>query len=133
MKEKLLHTATTSTVIESFYRVYNTLGYGFLEKVYERAMVLDLARLGVHIQVREPVTVWYAGEIVGKFYPDLTIQNAVIVELKAVKELLPEHEVQLVNYLTATALEIGLLLNFGPRPQVKRKIFTNDQKKSLQK
>ena len=123
--------AVTGDVIDSFYCVYNTLGYGFLEKVYERAMIVDLAKRGIAVQAQMPVTVWYAGESVGEYYPDLIVKDTVIVELKAVKQLVPEHEAQLVNYLKATAIEIGLLLNFGPRPQFKRRIFSNDNKKSI--
>ncbi len=124
----MLHDEITSRIIASFYRVYRVLGYGFLEKVYERAMVIDLRTGKVHIDQQVGIKVYYNGQIVGNYYADLLAEGKVIIELKAVDVLAEEHELQLINYLKATDIEVGLLLNFGPRPQVIRKIFTNDRK-----
>ncbi|MBP7268796.1 MAG: GxxExxY protein [Bacteroidia bacterium] len=124
----MLHDEITSRIIASFYRVYRVLGYGFLEKVYERAMVIDLRSGKVHIDQQVGIKVYYNGQIVGNYYADLLAEGKVIIELKAVDVLAEEHELQLINYLKATDIEVGLLLNFGPRPQVIRKIFTNDRK-----
>ncbi len=124
----MLHDEITSRIIASSYRVYRVLGYGFLEKVYERAMVIDLRSGKVHIDQQVGIKVYYNGQIVGNYYADLLAEGKVIIELKAVDVLAEEHELQLINYLKATDIEVGLLLNFGPRPQVIRKIFTNDRK-----
>jgi len=124
----VLHDEITSRIIASFYRVYRVLGYGFLEKVYERAMVIDLRSGKVHLDQQVGIKVYYNGQIVGNYYADLLAEGKVIIELKAVDVLAEEHELQLINYLKATDIEVGLLLNFGPRPQVIRKIFTNERK-----
>ncbi|HDD24094.1 MAG TPA: GxxExxY protein [Chloroflexi bacterium] len=123
------HGEITEQIIKAFYTVYNTLGYGFLEKVYENAMVIELRRMGLHVVCQQPISVYYAGQIVGEYLADMLVENCVIVELKAVRTLLKEHEAQLLNYLNATSYEVGLLLNFGPTPQIKRKVFDNDRKK----
>ena len=118
----------TRRIIEVFYNVYNTLGYGFLEKVYENALVIEFqkARLGAIPQA--PIRVHYDQQIVGEYFIDLLVENCVIVEIKAVKALSKEHEAQLLNYLKASEMEVGLLLNFGPKPEIRRKIFDNDKK-----
>ncbi len=123
------HETITAPIIGAFYHVYNTLGYGFLEKVYERAMVIELSKRGLHVETQYPIQVFYENHIVGEYFADLLVEDRVIVELKAVKALTTEHEAQLLNYLNATAYEVGLLLNFGPKAQVKRKIFDNHRKK----
>lgn len=122
------YTALTDRVICCFYNVYNSLGYGFLEKVYENALRFELNKHGIMVEAQKPITVIYCEEVVGEYFCDLLIDNKVIVEIKASKLLLKEHESQLLNYLKATDLEVGLLLNFGPEPQVKRKVFTNCRK-----
>ncbi len=125
------HTGLTEAVIKAFYMVYNNLGYGFLEKVYRNAMVIELRRMGLNVVSEAPITVYYEGEVVGEYFADLLVDDAVIVELKAVERLSPEHEAQLLNYLKATPYEVGLLLNFGPQAEVKRKAFDNARKGSL--
>jgi len=125
------HTDVTELIIKAFYTVYNTLGYGFLEKVYRNAMAIELRRLGLGVIQEARITVYYDGEVVGEYFADLLVASAVIVELKAVKRLLPEHEAQLLNYLKATPYEVGLLLNFGPRPEIRRKAFDNSRKGSM--
>jgi len=120
--------ALTNQIIQAFYVVYNTLGYGFLEKVYENALLLELGKMGLQVDNQLPITVYYHGQSVGEFFADLVVNDLVIVELKAAPTLLNEHEAQLLNYLNATSSEVGLLLNFGPKPQIKRKVFDNQHK-----
>jgi GxxExxY protein len=121
----------TEKIIGAFFKVYNALGYGFPEKVYEKAMVLELAKLGLQVEQQKQVTVYYDGQVVGEYCADLVVNDVVIVELKAVQQLLAEHEAQLLNYLKATTIEVGLLLNFGPKPTFKRKVYDNERKGSL--
>jgi len=115
----------TGKIIKVFYEVYNELGVGFLESIYENAMVVALAQAGLPVSQQVPCSVIFRGKNVGEHRIDLLVAESVIVETKAVSQLLPVHEAQLVNYLKATGHEIGLLLNFGPTPQVKRKILSN--------
>jgi GxxExxY protein len=122
------HKELTEKIIEIFYRVYNTLGYGFLEKVYENALVIEFRKAGIHVLCQAPIRVFYESQIIGEYYADLLVDGKVIVEIKAVRKLLQEHEAQLLNYLKASDIEVGLLLNFGPRPEVKRKAFDNRRK-----
>jgi GxxExxY protein len=121
----LLHKEITGIILKGFYNVYNTLGYGFLEKVYENAMFIELTKLGLNVQKQVPINVFYGEQLVGEYYADLVVEKAIIIELKAAENLSEAHEFQLINYLKATEMEIGLLLNFGKRPEFKRKIFTN--------
>ncbi len=121
----LLHQDTTDQIIKAFYNVYNKLGYGFLEKVYENAMMIELSKMGIVCEKQVPIDVYYEGEHIGKYYANLLVNNQVIVELKAASRLLQEHEAQLLNYLKATEIEVGLLLNFGVKPQISRKLFEN--------
>lgn len=127
----MLHRELTSRIIGCFYEVYNTLGYGFLEKIYENAMMIELGRQGLSCQQQIRIEVLYTGEIIGDYYADILVENAVILELKAAKSIAEEHENQLINYLKATPVEVGLLLNFGAKPEMVRKIFTNDRKIAL--
>jgi len=129
METQLLHHEITEKIIKAFYTVYNSLGYGFLERVYEHAMAIELRKLGLTVLEQSPINVYYEGILVGEYFADLLVEGLVIVELKAADGIVEEHEAQLLNYLKATDIEVGLLLNFGPKPQIKRKIFTNDQKK----
>ena len=123
----------TGQIIKVFYDVYNELGYGFLERVYKNAMYKELKRRGFNVSCERSIPVYYQGEVVGEYYADIIVDNCIILELKAVRQILPEHEAQLTNYLRATDAEVGLLLNFGPEPQKRRIIFTNDRKKSHMK
>ena len=126
-----LHSDITSEVLSAFYDVYNELGYGFLEKVYQNALFNELTQRGIHCQKEYPISVYYKGLCVGDYYADIMIENKIILELKAVKSILPEHLAQLNNYLRATDAEVGLLLNFGLEPQKKRIVFTNDRKNRI--
>jgi len=105
--------------------VYNTLGYGFLEKVYENALFHELVKMGFLVEKQKRIKVYYDDIEVGDYFADLVVDDLVIIEIKAAEGLVIEHEYQLINYLKATDKEIGLLLNFGKTPQVKRKIFSN--------
>ena len=125
------HADVTEGVLKAFYAVYNGLGYGFLEKVYERAMVIELRKAGVQVVPQAEIVVLYDGQAVGEYQADLLVEDAVLVEVKATASLAPEHEAQLLNYLKATRYEVGLLLNFGPKPQVKRKVYDNERKGDL--
>ena len=118
----------TEEIIEIFYRVYNKLGYGFLEKVYENAMMIELKRAGIPAVSQFAIKVLYEGEVIGEYYADILVDNKVIVEIKAARSLVKENEAQLLNYLKATAIEVGLLVNFGTMPEVKRKAFDNSRK-----
>lgn len=125
------HEEVTEKIIQAFYKVYNTLGYGFLEKVYLNALYIELISMGLKVNKEIKVLVYYFGNIVGDYNADLIVEDLVAVELKANAFLVLENENQLVNYLKATNLEVGLLLNFGKKPQIKRKIFDNDKKPML--
>jgi len=122
------HKELTEKIINIFYRVYNKLGYGFLEKIYENAMMIELKREGILAVSQSPIKVFYDGEVIGEYYADILVDNKVIVEIKAAKRLVEENEAQLLNYLKATDIEVGLLLNFGTEPEVKRKAFDNTRK-----
>jgi len=111
----------TETIIGGAYRVHNTLGSGYLEKVYENALLLEIQDTGLHVRQQDPIPVYYRGKSVGEYYADLLVEERLIIEVKAVRFLIREHEVQLVNYLTATGFDHGLLINFGSSVQVKRK------------
>ncbi len=125
------HKQLTKQIIQAFYTVYHTLGYGFLEKVYENALAVELREMGLAVVQQAEINVYYTGVLVGKYYADLLVADAVIVEIKAVRELLKVHEAQLLNYLKATPYEVGLLLNFGPQAGIKRKIYDNERKGGL--
>jgi GxxExxY protein len=127
--EEYLHAGLTGRVIGAFYDVYNELGHGFLESVYQSAMEVALREAGLLVGRQVSVPVWFRRHVVGDYIADLLVDNAVLVELKAVRTLERSHEAQLLNYLKATPIEIGLLLNFGPRPQVKRLVFDNPRKR----
>jgi GxxExxY protein len=127
-EESYKHRELTDAIICCFYTVYNTLGHGFLEKVYENAMFAELEMRGISAKTQNPISVFYGDRQVGEYFADILVDDKVIVEVKAVKNLAPEHEAQLLNYLKATDTEVGLLLNFGLRPQIKRRSFENERK-----
>jgi GxxExxY protein len=124
----LLYKDITDKILKAFYNVYNELGYGFLEKVYENSLLIELSRLGLCCQKQKQIKVHYQGHQVGEYYADIIVNNSVIIELKASESLVDEHEYQLLNYLKATQIEVGLLLNFGKTPLFRRMLFTNDKK-----
>ncbi|HQW46957.1 MAG: GxxExxY protein [Bacteroidetes bacterium] len=122
------HSNITDLIIKAFFNVYNKLGYGFLEKVYENAMLIELRNLGLNVVNQKCIKVYYDEIEVGQYTADLIVEEVVIVELKAAESLCEEHEAQLTNYLKATNIEVGLLMNFGKSAQFKRKIFDNNYK-----
>jgi GxxExxY protein len=117
MKEEEL----TSLIIGAAYEVHNLLGSGFLEKVYKKAMIVELETIGLRANSEHPITVYYKEKVIGEYFADIFVENKVIVELKAVENVLPIHEVQLVNYLQATKIDVGLIINFGNSVKVRRK------------
>ncbi|MBT3315947.1 MAG: GxxExxY protein [Anaerolineae bacterium] len=125
----LLHKEITSEIINAFYKVYNTLGYGFLEKVYENGLALELEKRGIKVEKQVPIQVYYENKIVGKYFADLLVTDAVVVELKAAEQLIAAHETQLINYLKATEIEVGLLLNFGKEAKYKRRVLSQRNRK----
>jgi GxxExxY protein len=126
---RLKHFEITDKILNAFFkRVYPTLGYGFLEKVYRNALALVLRQDGLSVAVEFPVKVYFEGQLVGEYFADLLIENKVLVELKAVDFIRNEHEAQLLNYLRATPYKVGLLLNFGKKADFRRLVFDNERK-----
>lgn len=126
----MLHSDITEKIIKAFYKVNNTLGFGFLEKVYENSMVIEFRKMGCKVLQQKNIKVYYESEEVGDYYADLLVDDLVIVELKAAESIHEDHEAQLINYLKATEIEVGLLLNFGKKAKFKRKIFATARKKT---
>jgi GxxExxY protein len=122
------HSGLTESIIGVFYEVYNELGFGFLESVYRKALKLSLEEKGLTVEAELPVPVFFRGTNVGDFRADLVVNHAILLELKTAETIIMPHEAQLLNYLRATSLEVGLILNFGPRPQVRRLLFDNERK-----
>ncbi|HZS45941.1 MAG TPA: GxxExxY protein [Blastocatellia bacterium] len=119
----------TRQILGCFFKVYNSLGYGFLEKVYEKALAIELRNKGLTVVCQQGVKVYYEGDLIGEYCADIVVNGTVIIELKVADAIHPAHESQLINYLKATEIEIGLLLNFGPKPTFVRKFFSNENKK----
>jgi GxxExxY protein len=127
---KLVHAEVTDKILGVYYDVFNEIGYGFLETVYRNAMQIALTEAGLLVQRELPIPVWFRGHEIGQFRADLLVSNCVLLELKAVNALDRAHEAQIVHYLRATEIEVGLLLNFGgSRPQFRRIVFANENKK----
>ena len=133
MKEKYKHSEITGLILKAFFKVYNTLGYGFLEKVYENSMLIELRKMGLECSNQLPIQVFYDDHVVGDYIADILVEEEVIVELKAIETLAPIHEAIVVNYLKGTELEVGLLLNFGPKPEYKRRVLTKEYLQSLER
>jgi len=126
--EKYKHKELTDKIIHAFYCMYNELGFGFLENVYQNALYFELQNRGFKVEPQKAIDVYYQTQLVGKYKADLIVDNLIILELKAVDFLVAEHEHQLINYLKATDIEVGLLLNFGMKPEIRRKAFDNERK-----
>lgn len=120
----------TQRIVRAFFKVYNTMGFGFLELVYDNALAHEIRKNGGTVERQKNITVRYDGVDIGYFVADMVVDDVIIVEIKATDVLLREHEAQLLNYLRASDVEIGLLVGFGKRPEIRRKIFTNDRKRS---
>jgi len=125
------HKELSEKIIKAFYAVYNTMGYGFLEKVYRNAMSIELQQMGLKVVPEAKISVYYYNQIVGEYFADLVVEDTIVVELKAVSAIGEDHKAQLLNYLKATSYEVGLLFNFGPKPDISRKAYDNDRKGSL--
>lgn len=123
-----LHSELSNQILKAFYNVYNTLGYGFLEKVYENAMIIELRKLGLSCNAQSPVEVFYDNFKVGNYFADIIVEEKIILELKAAEAICEEHEFQLINYLKATDIEVGLLLNFGKYLSIKEKFLQANSK-----
>src|SRR4051812_34302050 len=119
----LKHRELTDRIIKSFYKVYNTLGFGFLENVYRNALEIELRKCGLSVARQVRFEVRYDGQVVGTYFADLVVEGLVILELKAASSLVADNCSQLINYLKASKIEVGLLLNFGPRPELQRRVF----------
>ena len=126
-RANLIDEGLTASILACFYAVYNELGGGFLESVYENALAIALEAAGIPVARQVALRVRFRGHVVGDFKIDLLVDNRVVVEIKAVSHLAPSHEVQLVNYLKGTGIPVGLLLNFGPVPKFKRRVFVSKQ------
>jgi GxxExxY protein len=122
------HSDLTERIIGAFYAVYSALGYGFLEKVYVKALMIELKNRGMNPRDELPIHVYYAGQLIGGYFADIVVNDLVILEIKAAKTIAAEHEAQLLNYLKATPYEVGLILNFGPKAETKRRSFDNSRK-----
>ncbi len=127
--DELLHKDLTEEIIKVYYDVYNELGYGFLERVYQNAMFVELRARGFNVESQKKIQVYYKNTVVGDYITDLVVEDKIILELKSSESLVIENELQLLNYLRATEYEIGLLFNFGKRAAFRRKVYTNDNKK----
>jgi len=127
-EDNFKYSEITDKIIKAYYNVYNKLGYEFLEKVYEKVLLIELRKAGINAVNQYMIKVYYDGIEVGNYFSDLFVENVIIVEIKAAEGLAEEHEAQLINYLKATNIEVGLLLNFGNKPSFKRKIFSNNFK-----
>ncbi len=125
---ELLHKDTTDKILKGFYNVYNKMGYGFSEKVYENSLLIEFRKLGLHCEKQKQISVYYEAEKVGDYYADIIVAESIILELKAASCIVTEFETQLFNYLRATDIELGYVLNFGEKPQFRRILFTNDRK-----
>ena len=125
----LLYKDTSDKIIKAFYKVYNTLGYGFLTNVYKNALHDELGNLKLTCQKKKTFKVYYNYKSVGFYFADLVVENCILLEIISVEDIIEEEELKLVNNLRASNIEIGMILNFGKKPQFKRKIFTNDKKK----
>lgn len=125
---ELLHEELTNSIIKTFYEVYNELAYGFLEKVYQNSLFLELKNKGLKVEAQKRIAVFYKGIEVGEYFADLIVEDTIILELKAADYIVKDFENQILNYLRATDCEVGLHLNFGRKPEFKRKIFENDRK-----
>lgn len=127
----MIYEEITARILKAFYKVYNTLGFGFLEKVYENALVIELIKSGLEVEQQKQIPVYYQGALVGDYFADVLVADVVVLELKAAENMRNEHFAQLTNYLKASDKELGFVLNFGRKPDFKRIIFSNDIKQGV--
>lgn len=124
----LIHQELIDIILTQFYRIYNDLGYGFLERVYQNALYFALVDAGLKWEAEKPIKIYHDGRVVGDYRADLLVEDSVILELKACEELNPAHEAQLINYLKSTKIEVVYLLNFGKKAKFSRKVYSNNRK-----
>ena len=125
------HSELTGKILGAFFQVHKELGYGFKEKVYENALVILLNEMGLKVEPQVDLHVYFHGQMVGEYTADLIVNDVVLLELKAADKIVEDHAAQLLNYLKATNIEIGLVLNFGPTAEFRRKVYDNERKGSL--
>ena len=126
---ELLHHELSDQILKAFYTVYNELQYGFVEKIYENALCYELRALGLKVEWQKRIEVYYKEMLMGEYVTDLIVEDKILIENKSQANINEAHEAQLLHYLRATRYEVGLLLNFGPKPQFRRKVFANTRKK----
>ena len=127
-QENLISKELVDIILKHFYRIYNDLGYGFLERVYQNALYFALLDEGLKCEAEKPIKVYFDGRVVGDYRADILVEDCVILELKAVDEFNPAFDSQLINYLKATDIEVGYVLNFGKKPKYSRKVYLNSRK-----
>jgi len=120
----LLYEELSDTIIQAFYKVYNELGHGFLEKVYENSLIIELKNRGIKVSQQHPIKIFYNKINVGNYFADIIVDNKIIIELKAVEKIVSAHHNQVINYLRASDIKVGILLNFGEKAEFKRVVFT---------
>jgi GxxExxY protein len=125
------HSELTGKILSAFFQVHKELGYGFSERVYENALAMLLIEMGLKVEQQVHLYVYYHGRVVGEYIADMVINDIVLLELKATQKIMEDHAAQLLNYLKATNIEVGLVLNFGPSAEFRRKIYDNERKGSL--
>ena len=125
------HSDLSEKVIKVFYQVHTELGYGFSEKIYQKAFGIAMREIGLKVDEQVAIKVYYHGQVVGEYFADLLVNEVILLELKSVNSILDEHEAQLLNYLKATEIEVGYVMNFGKSATFKRKVFDNERKGSL--
>ncbi len=125
------HSDLTGKILKAFYQLHKEMGYGFSEKVYQAALAILLVEMGLVVEQQKPIRVYYHGKVIGEYIADMVINGVVLLELKAVESLNDSHAAQMLNYLKATEIEVGLLINFGPKAEFRRKIYDNARKGSL--
>lgn len=123
MKKELLYKDLTEKIIKCFYKVYDELGSGFLESIYEKSLMIELKDIGLKTDSQKILNVYYKNQLVGDFKADIIVEDKIIIEIKGVTKLMPQHEAQLINYLKATGIKVGLLVNFGEELEFKRRVF----------
>jgi GxxExxY protein len=126
--DDIYHQELVDSILKQFYRVYNNLGYGFLERVYQNALYYALTNDGLQCEIEKPIQIFHDGHIVGDYRADLLVEESIILVLKTCEDINPAHEAQLINYLKATKIEVGYLLNFGKVPSFCRKVYSNSRK-----
>jgi GxxExxY protein len=131
IRDNFKHSDLSKKIMKAYYNVYNNLGHGFLGKVYEKAMIIELKKQGLECETQKPIDMFYDKICIGSYFADIIVENKVIIELKACEYLIEKYEIQLVNYLKATEIEVGLLLNFRKEVEYKRKVLSNDFKRNI--